>query len=601
MNIHKSLNSAIEYFQSGDLRQAENICGEILKKKPNSADVLHLLGLLYYRRGRYEPAINYIERALQIDPHYADAYNNLGNIFQETRQPDRAIACWQKALQLNPDSAKTCYNLGVCLQDTGHRDKAIEYYEKALNLNMHTCGLFNNLGLAFQDKGELDQAMACYQSAIKLSPDFAEAHYNLGNVFLDKGEADKAIACYQKALRINPNYAEAHVNLGIALKDKGQIDEAIACYRKALQIDSKNENAWFNLGFALSEKGFIDEAMACYQTAIDIRPDFADAQWNLSLALLLSGNFEEGWRKYEWRWKTKENTSRFYSFPQAVWDGLSLRGKRIFVFAEQGIGDEIMFASCLSDVIAEADSCIVACEKRLVPLFSRSFAECVVIEHFYPNDKYPLSLPETDMKIAMGSLPKFLRPDLMSFSKQKAYLIPDPYKVKRWRDRYTSLGEGLKVGIAWRGGLRPYEKLTRSTLLEQWAGLFSLKGFHYINLQYGDCEKELREANEKFGVTIHDWEDADPMKDLDDFAAQVAALDLVISIDNAAVHMAGALGVPVWTLLPFACNWRWMLKVEDTPWYPTMRLFRRHTYGGWDKVFQSVYDTLKETVELNIA
>ena len=635
MNIHEALNSAIACFQSGDLKRAEKICRKILKIKPDCADALHFLGLIYYQRGQREQAIRCIKKALLIDPDYADAHNNLGNIFQDAHQLDHAIACYQKSLKLNPHAAKTYYNLGLCLQDTGHPEKAIEYYQEALKLDLYTFGLFNNLGLALQDRGELDEAVTCYQNAINLNPDFAEAHYNLGNVLRDKGTPDESITCYRNAIDLDPDYAEAYVNLGLVLKDKGQLDEAITlyqkalelnpsfaraycnlgnalrmkgkigdsitCYQKALELNPSFAEVFCNLGLSLQGKGEIDEAMTYYQKAIELSPDLADAHWNLSLAFLLSGNFKEGWSKYEWRWKTAESTSRFYRFPEKLWDGASLRGKKIFVFAEQGIGDEIMFASCLPGVIAEADSCVVACEKRLVPLFSRSFPECTIIEHFCPDDTYPSGLPDADVKIAMGSLPKFLRPDLASFSAQKAYLIPDPYKVRIWRDRYTSLGKGLNVGIAWRGGLRPYEKLTRSTLLERWAGLFSLKGIHYINLQYGDCGKELRGTDKKLGVTIHDWEDADPMKDLDDFAAQVAALDLVISIDNATVHMAGALGVPVWTLLPFACNWRWMLNSEDTPWYPTMRLFRQRAYGDWAGVFQSVYEALKKIADLHVA
>jgi tetratricopeptide (TPR) repeat protein len=635
MNIQKTLDSAIEQVQSGNLLQAEKLCRKILTQKPDSADALHFLGLIYYQRGQRESAISYIKKALQIDPDYADAYNNLGNIFQEANQLDRAMACYREALKLNPHSAKTYYNLGLCLQNTGHPERAIEYYEKALKLHLRTFGLLNNLGLALQDRGDLDQAMTCYENALELNPDFAEAQYNMGNAFRDKGELDEAIACYQKAIKLDPGYAEAYLHMGIVLKDKGQfdkaitqyqkaialnpsfakaysnlgnslrmkgnLDEAVICYQKAIDLNPSFVEAFCNLGLTFQEKGEIGEAMICYQKAIELSPDFADAHWNLSLALLLSGNFDAGWSKYEWRWKTKENTSRSYSFPKALWDGSSLNGKRIFVFAEQGIGDEIMFASCLPDVIAEAGLCIVACEKRLVPLFSRSFPECTITEHFCPDDTYPSSLSESDMKIAMGSIPKFLRRDLRSFPERQSYLVPDHHKVKTWKERYRLLGEGLNVGISWRGGLRPYEKLTRSTLLAQWAALFSLKGIHYINLQYGDCKNELREADEKLGVSIHDWEDSDPLKDLDDFAAQVAALDLVISIDNATVHMAGALGVPVWTLLPFACNWRWMSDGEHSPWYKTMRLFRQLSYGDWDEVFQRVCDALRETATLNIS
>jgi hypothetical protein len=315
----------------------------------------------------------------------------------------------------------------------------------------------------------------------------------------------------------------------------------------------------------------------------------------MSFIMLKQGNFSEGWKSYEWRWKTKEKNLRPYDIPLPEWDGSPLAGKTIFVYGEQGIGDEIMFASCLPDLIARAGLCIVVCEKRLVPIFARSFQGCKVIEHFEPRDVYPSVLPPADCKAAIGSLPGFLRPDLPAFAKRKAYLVADPGRVELWHERYSMLGkDSLKVGISWQGGGRPYDRLSRSTVLEQWAGLFPLKGVDYINLQYGDCKEALARAKETLGVTIHDWADADPLTDLENFAAQIAALDLVISVDNSTVHMAGALGVPVCALLPFAGDWRWMLRREDTPWYPSMRLFRQTVPEKWDDIFDHVYELLRK-------
>jgi hypothetical protein len=287
--------------------------------------------------------------------------------------------------------------------------------------------------------------------------------------------------------------------------------------------------------------------------------------------------------------KTEKFISKWRNFSQPLWDGSSLKGKTLFVQAEQGIGDEIMFASCLEEVINQADLCIVECDERLVPLFARSFLKAMVIKHISSKDTYPTDLPPVDMRISIGSLPSFLRPNLSSFPQKKSYLISDVHKVEYWRNRIAELGKGLKIGISWRGGITPLVIRRRSIVLEQWSKLFSIPGIHFINLQYGDCKDELAEAKEKLGITIHDWEDADPLKDLDGFAAQISALDMVISVDNSTVHMAGALGVPVWVLLPFVCDWRWMRKIDDTPWYTTVRLFRQTSLGDWDGVFEHVY------------
>jgi tetratricopeptide (TPR) repeat protein len=562
MNIGEAVDLAIEYYQSGDLQQAENICRKILRKEPNNADALHCLGVIYSQRGEHDRAIDYIKRALQIDPEFADAYNNLGNIFQEIKQLDEAIASYEKALQIKPHSSKTYYNLGICLQEKGQLDEAIRCYREALQLNFNTFGLFNNLGLALEEKGQLDEAINYYQNAISLNPSFAEAYYNLGNALKDKEHFDQALASYKKALQLNPNYADAYNNLGLILKDKGQLKEAVYYYQRAL----------------------------------DVNPSLADAHLNMGLALLSGGNFRLGWKEYEWRWKTKEYIHEQHKFSKPLWDGSSLRGSTLFVYAEQGVGDEIMFASCIQEVIEQADSCIVECDKRLVPIFRRSFPNAQVRERSAADTDYPFELLSVDSIIPIGSLPLYLRSDISSFSPRKNYLIPDARKVNEWHERFKKIGDSIKVGISWRGGKKAQVRLKRSTTLEQWARLLSIKEASFINLQYGDCTAELHEVHEKLGITVYDWEDADSLKDLDGFAAEIAALDLVVSVDNATVHMAGSLGVPVWTLLPFVCDWRWMIDFEDTPWYPTMRLFRQPAPGDWNSVMEKVSEELQKLV-----
>jgi protein O-GlcNAc transferase len=294
MHIGKSLNSAIEHYQSGDFRKAESICRKVLKKRPENADALHFLGVICSASGQHDLAIDYIKRALQIDPNFADAYNNLGNVFQKNKRPDEAISCYQKALNLNPKSAITYYNLGVSLQDKGRLDEAIVHYRKALQFNFNSCGLFNNLGLALQNKGHLDEAINCYQNAIRLDPGFAEAYYNLGNVIKDKQQLDEAVVLYQKALQLNPEYADAYNNLGIVLREKGQLDEAISCFRNALQLNPNFADAYSNLGDAFQEKGQLDEAViTCCKKALEINPDQAEAYCQLTYQMQRTCNWQE--------------------------------------------------------------------------------------------------------------------------------------------------------------------------------------------------------------------------------------------------------------------------------------------------------------------
>ena len=350
-------------------------------------------------------------------------------------------------------------------------------------------------------------------------------------------------------------------------------DSAIEDYNKALELDPDDAETYCNIGSVLQDKGQLEEALTYYHKALQLNPSFAEAHWNISLVQLMSGDFREGWKNYEWRLRKQD--TRPLIVPAAGWDGSPLKEKRIIVTAEQGVGDEIMFASCLPEVTERAGLCIVECDNRLVPLFARSFPKARVIPRINTIDSCPPEHLSADVRIALGSLPQFFRSDLLSFPQHGGYLKPDHQQVVLWRKRYSNLGAGMKVGISWRGGSKPSVRLARSISLADWTQVLSVAGVHFINLQYGDCAPDLKEAEEKTGVTIHDWEDADPVKDLDNFAAMISPLDLVISVDNSTVHMSGAVGVPAWTLLPFACDWRWMRDFEDTPWYKTVRLFRQ--------------------------
>jgi hypothetical protein len=254
-----------------------------------------------------------------------------------------------------------------------------------------------------------------------------------------------------------------------------------------------------------------------------------------------------------------------------------------------------MFASCLPDLIGQAKKIVVECDGRLAPLFARSFPRAEVHGRQPDQDMSRLSCaPGIDWQIAMGSLPGLFRTTLASFPKHSGYLVPDAHAVQSWRQRLTSLGDGIKIGISWRGGSTDKTRRQRSTSLEQWLEILRMPGAHFINLQYGDSEQELRAIRATPGISIADWEDIDPLANLDDFAALIASLDLVISIDNATVHMAGALGTPTWVLQPYVPDWRWFIILENSPWYPSLRYFRQPAPGDWDAAFAGIVRQLRE-------
>lgn len=582
------------FWGQGKLDQAIKNFSKARDIKPDIAEVHLNLGKVLKDQNRLDEAEKSLINAISLKQDYADAYFNLAILYRSQGNLDGAVANLLKAVKINPLLAEAYNILGNVLTEQNKLDAAEACYQQALQIKPHYVEAYYNLGNVLTEQEKFDAAVTNYQQALAMKPDFAEAYYRIGNALLKQEKLDEAASGYQHALTIKPDFSEAYNGLGNVFREQGKTEEAIKSYYKALLIRPDFAEVHYNIGNALFDQGRLDEAIESCHRALAIKPDLAEAHWNMALALLTKGDFAQGWRKYEWRFLKRGSSPPPFPYPR--WDGSSLKGKTLFVFAEQGIGDEIMFASCLQEIIDAADLCIVECDKRLIPLFSRSFPKAKFLARISTGHPYSTELPPSDMKIAIGSLPLFLRPDFAGFPQRKAYLFADIKKVDRWSERYKNLGEGLKVGVSWRGGMG-YVRRVRSTTLDQWANLFSIPGIQYINLQYGDCAAELKETQEKLDITIHYWEDADPLKDLDGFAAKIAALDLVISVDNSTVHLTGALGVPVWTLLPSVCDWRWMLKFEDTPWYHTMRLFRQKNPKNWDEVFDQVANTLKNMIE----
>ena len=330
----------------------------------------------------------------------------------------------------------------------------------------------------------------------------------------------------------------------------------------------------------------LSESLDCWEHLLRNSPNNPQTKLQQALTLLTQGDYSQGWDEYEWRWKA-EVRSRSFEIPE--WDGESLADQSILIHAEQGVGDEIMFASCIPEFLEQVEECSIECDSRLISLFERSFPQARIFSR--PINRSGTGQEPSiyfDRQIPMGSLPRFLRRSIESFPEQKGFLIPDEKRLQKWRERFAGLGNGLKVGISWRGGRKPDVRRSRSTSLDQWMPVLQTPGVQFINLQYRECRQELAMYQEQNGISIHDWVDADPVSDLDDFAAQIAALDLVISIDNATVHMAGALGVPVWTLLPFAADFRWMTGTDSSPWYPSMTHFRQPKPRDWKRVFDRV-------------
>ncbi len=445
------------------------------------------------------------------------------------------------------------------------------------------------MGAIAREQNDYRRALDYCQQAVALADRVAQLQFELGVTLFGLNRSREAYEAYLKAIELDPTMYVASLNISAIMEQQERFAEARQWAQKTLQLKPDYALAHYNLANACREMGSIDEAIKSYELAHKYRPDHKKTLWNLGICHLLLGNFREGWPMFECRQEAEEVMLDKYKEPR--WNGEPLDGRTIVVHAEQGIGDEILFASCFPDIIARAKNgrCILVCDPRLERLFARSFPTAKVYSHLRRTDWSPPALPERiDCQIPAGSLPSLFRTSREAFPRRKRFLVVEPSLEAMWRDRLAALGGELNVGISWRAGGKPTERRKRSIPLDAWADVLTTPGVRFVNLQYGDALADLATARERFGIEIHDWEDGDPLVDVDSYVAKISALDLVISVGNATVHMAGAVGTPAWTMLPTLPSWRWMAAGEQSRWYSCVRLFRQQERGKWASVIKRI-------------
>lgn len=465
---------------------------------------------------------------------------------------------------------------------SGELTVAVQIYQSILRQQPHNT-------IAKKALRKLQKNVTLNQHASEQSAQPSQGQINALINLCNTGQTLKAEKKLKELLQVHPNSIILLNILGGVLTEQQKYLEAVDVCNKMISIQPGLAQAYYNCSVALQATGQRTEAMENLLIAIKLKPDYAQAHSDLSLILLLQGDFKDGWKHHEWRMMAEKAKDQIpASFP--VWRGEPLTDKVIFVRAEQGIGDEVMFASCFPDLVKkEPGQIIVECDSRLVPLFKRSFPEINVQGKREEKSLQWLSeFKNIDYQVAMGSLPLFFRSAIQCFPDNPKFLQASPELRDKWTQRFSEIGEGLKIGISWRGGSKDSMKASRSIEPHLWKPVLQTAGAHFINLQYGDCAEDIALFESQTGTKIHDWEDADPLTDLDNFAAQISALDLVISIDNSTVHFSGSVGVPTWILTPAIPDWRWMLERKDSPWYQTVKLFRQGTDVNWPNVFSDI-------------
>ena len=568
------LEEAIRRHQSGQLREAEAFYREVLSREPDNADALHYLGVLAGQAGHHDAAIDLIRKSLAIRPDDSEARLNLANSLalhalslQRAGQSEQAIALLRESLSLEPQNADTCMHLGIALHDAGKLDEAIAALRRAVELNPRSADAHNNLGNLLQEKGKLIEAVDCFGKSLLLRPEHAEALNNLGNALREQGRLDEAQSALRRALDLRPNVPQIHNNLANVLRSAARTGEAIQEYRRAVTLEPRYAEGWNNLGVVLREVGQIQESIDAHRKAIAIDPAYADAHFALAFSLLLSGDFHNGWREYEWRLRRKTGSQVL----ERNWDGADLDGRTILLHAEQGFGDTIQFARYVPLVMHRGGKVIVACQRELVRLLEHLSG----VERVMPIDD---PLPGFHVHCPLMSLPLVFGTDRASIPANVPYLAADPASVAAWAKR-VSPGAKLNVGLAWTGRPTHPDDRNRSIPSNALAPLAAVSNVSFHSLQPGSLT-----SNSGFDIIDH----TDRLGDFADTAALIANLDLVITADTAVAHLAGAMAKPVWLMLPFAPDWRWMLSRDDSPWYPTMRLFRQLVPHDWRSVIANV-------------
>ena len=648
------LHEALSFHQQGNYAQAQRLYREAISTNPNHADAHHLLGLATLGQGHTSEAIELIRRAIELDGNPAMYHFNLGAALSRAGDHSSAVSCYRAALERSPEVAAIHDALGSALRATGDSLAAEAEYREALRLDPALVAAHNNLGNALQDQGRLAEAATAFAEAVRLQPALAEVHFNLGNCLKEQGRTEEAIAAYQQAVRlrgdlalawqnlglalqqlgryseaadhhrhalaIQPTLVEAHVALGVALQMLGKAADAVPCYRRALAQNPESVTAEFNLASALhmvrsldeaalhyrrvvtrdlthaqawsglamlsALRGDLDEADRSVAEALRYDPDSASARTVRGTVMLARGRMPEGWRDFESRLQADYLLRRSFDAPR--WDGSLYGGRTLLIHAQWGLGDTLQFIRYLPMVRARSGGgrLVVEVPRQLIPLLESSG-----IADLAPAGD---PLPKFDLQVSMLSLPDVFQTTLETIPHDVPYLFAQPTRISQWQERLSDLG-GIRVGIHWQGNADFQGDRYRSMSVSQFAPLAAVNGVRLVSLQKGYDARQHERTKPRFDLRILPGLDEEGGAFLDT-AAVIKNLDLVVTNDSAVAHLAGAMGAPVWLALSLAADWRWLRDRDDSPWYPTMRLFRQSRLEVWEDVFARIAQALASLV-----
>jgi len=534
--------------------------------------------------GRLDEACQAARTAIEIAPELPDGWFNLGAVRIELGETADGLKAYRQALELNPNFAEAWSNLGEVLVAQGDRRGGIEAYRRGIAANPALAPIWSNLGGALLEDNQIAEAVSACRRAVELSPDFATGWSNLGSALKESGQHEEAVAACERALALAPDLANAWSNLGGALLESGESERALAAHRRALELAPQDARVHYNLGIAEERRLDCPAAIDSYRRAVALDSTLAAAHLRLACVLLMTGAFSEGWTEYEWRWSDRAAVSRRYDFTS--WAGEFVPGRRLLLWGEQGIGDEILHASQVEEIARAGLNVTLEVDPRLVGLMQRSIAGIRVV----PRREQPaIDVAAFDCQSPLASLGRWLRPSFHAFPSRRGYLKADAGRVESFISRLRAGSNDRVIGVSWSSSNAEFGQ-HKTTQLTEWAGMLRSAGAKFIDLQYGDTAEQRSKLRDRLGIDIGHLDDLDLHNDLEGLAALCAACDLVITVSNVTAHVAGALGVPVWLLAPKGNGglWCWFKDRQDSPWYPSMRIFRQQIPGVWRDVFEQV-------------
>ncbi len=578
------LQQAQAYQNSGRLPEAFNACQTVLKNRPRDFGANYVMASLHAQQGDIGRAVKFFKTAVKINPDFLDARYNLAYALNLAGMHEEAAGHYEKILKAAPDYLNAHVNYANTLNLLGRHADALESYNQIIRLIPESAAAYANRAYTLKQLKRLDAAVAHCDKAISLEPGYAQAHFNRGATLHEQKRFDEALTSYQTAIQLKRGFAEAYFNSGVTLHELRRFEAALDAYDQAIKIRPEYPEAYFNRGTTLHELKRFDEALQSYDKALSLNPADDRILFARGSLALLRGNFEPGWRDYEARSKLAPGGR---SFRRPLRPGDPVAGKSILVHGEQGLGDTIQFCRYVKLLQRAGAKVLFAPQASLIELMKSLGDGIEVVDPEERGLRYDNYSP-------LLSLPLAFKTDQNTIPKDVPYLFAEPQRAKNWARK---IGDGdFKIGICWQGATTKMDA-GRSFPVEEFLPLSQIPRVRLISLQKGDGEAQLLRLHEGMQVqALGDDFDAGPNAFLDT-AAVMQGLDLVITSDTAVAHLAGALGRPTWVALQYVPDWRWLLDRDDSPWYPTMRLFRQRKLGDWKGVFQEIQEALIERMQ----